>query len=90
MICFRCHDDTLRARVINARRGPWTRHVYEPGLQDDLSLRDWILHLVVHAGLHNPLATIGFLDAEREGGLMFWRWDPWNNTLRRTWRELCP
>ncbi len=89
VICFRCYDEAAWARTINPRRGPWKRHVSEPPVEN-LSLRDWILHAVVHADLHDPLLALGFLDAERDLGLIFWRWDPWNARMAAEIRRRSP
>jgi hypothetical protein len=91
VICFRCEDQRQRALAVNRiRRRGWSKRLMcVPDRADSLSPRDWLLHLVLHAELHVPLICLGFLDAHEDGGIIFWRWDPWNATMRpQLWRAL--
>ena len=87
MICFRCYDLARRTTTLNDRLGPRERRRAVVADPRDLSLRDWILHFVVHGELQGPLLEIGFLDAEGDGGLLFWRWDFWNAWTRTELRR---
>lgn len=42
--------------------------------------------VVQHYWLRELLLAIGFLDADSDGGLLYWRWDFWNaNTPKMSW-----
>ncbi len=88
MICFRCWDRRERARTLNSRRGRWERRYSLAFWCDELTLRDWILHLVVDNDLHGPLITAGFLDAVNEGADVFWRLDFWNARMAAQIRRI--
>lgn len=45
---------------------------------------EWLFHLAVHSRWRRRLVRIGFLDAESEGGVLFWRWD-YKNARRAAW-----
>jgi hypothetical protein len=49
------------------------------------TFREWLLCQVMWHGpevLKRKLAEIGFIDAENEGGIAFWRLDFWNSKMR--------
>ncbi len=76
MICFEC-EDMRRERPIY-----WRTNV---------SLGDWLIHRLNHSA-HEfvvwVVLHVGVLDAEEDGGLLFWRRDPWNGVMKRRYREL--
>lgn len=73
-------------RLVCARPHPrWDRPGDEGTLAFD-TVGAWLLH---HVLSHSPrmrerLIRIGFLDAESEGSLLFWRWD-YQNARQAAW-----
>jgi hypothetical protein len=83
VICFRCVEDRTRLWEKWRERGPW---VYDRS-HLELTPGDFLIHLAVHSDIHIALVTLGFLDAEEDGGILFWRWDPWNAKMATALRE---
>jgi len=63
----------------------------------------WLLHRVLHGldtldyllgieswrgSLSFVLEHVGVLDAPFDGGIIHWRWDPWNSVMRRLYRDM--
>lgn len=69
----------------HAKRGP----------RECKSFGGWLMCKVVDRGgwlgdensLITKLCRIGLVDANGEGGIMFWRWDFWNAWTRKVWRQ---
>ncbi len=80
MICFECVD-------IQQRPNRWD-HFWPV----DMSFRTWMIHRLAHSApefLRFIVCRIGILDADYDGGLIFWRWDFWNGTMRALHLELA-
>jgi hypothetical protein len=51
----------------------------------NVSLADWLIHRLNHSAQDFVVwlvLHVGVLDAEEDGGLLFWRWDPWNGVMK--------
>lgn len=82
MICFECVDD----------RSHPSGFLYDrPHFPVDMSFGDWLVHRIAHSLGTDAVSflalKVGILDAEHEGGLVFWRWDPWNSIMRTLYRR---
>lgn len=77
--------------------GMWTCHNgphivsygFAPYSRDHARLRDFIICLVSHNMEFCEFLwrTVGVLDADGDGDLLYWRWDFWNSNMKRMLRE---
>jgi hypothetical protein len=77
VICFECKDNLERDRTIYWRT--------------DLTFGAWLIHRIGHTStdlISFLVLRVGILDAAEDGGLIFWRWDFWNGTMRREYQRI--